>query len=202
MLPTMIEHLIEENITPENFEKIKVTKGEKITVKYDFDKIYSAFTKISIKCNEIRLKAPLRLRRIDKLITQPYPGFPTDAQAPIMTLTVVADGTSVIVENIFESRFKHVPELLRMGAKITVDGKSAFIEGVEGLKGAPVVANDLRAGAAMVIAGLVASGTTEIEEIHHIQRGYDNIIEKLRSLGADIELRNSPDDEKTVLSVG
>ena len=89
-----------------------------------------------------------------------------------------------------------------MGAKITVDGKSAFIEGVECLKGAPVIANDLRAGAAMVIAGLVAKGTTEIEEIHHIQRGYDNIIEKLRSLGADIELRNSPDDEKTVLSVG
>ena len=108
----------------------------------------------------------------------------------------------MVSESVWDNRFRYVEQLLRMGAKITVDGKSAFIEGVEGLKGAPVVANDLRAGAAMVIAGLVAKGTTEIEEIHHIQRGYDNIIEKLRSLGADIELKNSPDDEKTVLSVG
>ena len=134
--------------------------------------------------------------------TMPHPGFPTDMQPQFSVLLATARGNSMISESVWDNRFRYVDQLLRMGAKITVDGKSAFIEGVEGLKGAPVIANDLRAGAAMVIAGLVASGTTEIEEIHHIQRGYDNIIEKLRSLGADIELRNSPDDEKTVLSVG
>ena len=108
----------------------------------------------------------------------------------------------MVSESVWDNRFRYVDQLLRMGAKITVDGKSAFIEGVEKLKGAPVKADDLRAGAAMIIAGLVASGTTEIEEIHHIQRGYDNIIEKLKSLGADIELKSVPDDAKTVLSVG
>ncbi len=134
--------------------------------------------------------------------TMPHPGFPTDMQPQFSVLLSIARGNSMVSESVWDNRFRYIEQLMRMGAKVTVDGKSAFIEGVDGLKGAPVVANDLRAGAAMVIAGLVASGTTEIEEIHHIQRGYDNIIEKLRSLGADIELRNSPDDEKTVLSVG
>ncbi len=134
--------------------------------------------------------------------TMPHPGFPTDMQPQFAVLLSIARGNSMVSESVWDNRFRYVDQLLRMGAKITVDGKSAFIEGVDPLKGAPVKADDLRAGAAMVIAGLVASGTTEIEEIHHIQRGYDNIIEKLRSLGADIQLRNSPDDEKTVLSVG
>ena len=134
--------------------------------------------------------------------TMPHPGFPTDMQPQFAVLLSIARGNSMVSESVWDNRFRYVDQLLRMGAKITVDGKSAFVEGVDTLKGAPVKADDLRAGAAMVIAGLVASGTTEIEEIHHIQRGYDNIIEKLRSLGADIELRNSPDDEKTVLSVG
>ena len=134
--------------------------------------------------------------------TMPHPGFPTDMQPQVSTLLCLAEGTSIVTEGIFDNRFRYVDELRRMGADISVDGKVAVIEGVGELMGAPVTAPDLRAGAAMVIAGLVASGTTEIEEIHHIQRGYDNIIEKLRSLGADIELRNSPDDEKTVLSVG
>lgn len=108
----------------------------------------------------------------------------------------------MVSESVWDNRFRYIDQLLRMGANIKVDGKSAFVEGVETLHGAPVKADDLRAGAAMVIAGLVAKGTTEIEEIHHIQRGYDNIIEKLRSLGADIELVTVPDDTKTVLSVG
>ena len=141
---------------------------------------------ISIKCNEIRLKAPLRLRRIDKLITQPYPGFPTDAQAPIMTLTAVADGTSVIVENIFESRFKHVPELLRMGAKIRTEGRVAVIDGVKRLYGASVVSPDLRGGSALVLAGLVAHGTTEVGSLKHIDRGYENFENNLCMLNADI----------------
>lgn len=141
---------------------------------------------ISIKCNDIRLKAPLKLRRIDKLITQPYPGFPTDAQAPIMTLTAVADGTSVIVENIFESRFKHVPELLRMGAKIRTEGRVAVIDGVKRLYGASVVSPDLRGGSALVLAGLVAHGKTEVGALKHIDRGYENFENNLCMLNADI----------------
>lgn len=141
---------------------------------------------ISIKCNEIRLKAPLKLRRIDKLITQPYPGFPTDAQAPIMTLTAIAEGTSVIVENIFESRFKHVPELLRMGAKIRTEGRVAVIDGVKRLYGASVVSPDLRGGSALVLAGLVAHGTTEVGSLKHIDRGYENFENNLCMLNADI----------------
>ena len=134
--------------------------------------------------------------------TMPHPGFPTDMQPQFATLLTIARGNSMVSESVWDNRFRYVEQLLRMGAKITVDGKSSFIEGVETLRGAPVKADDLRAGAAMIIAGLVASGTTEIEEIHHIQRGYDNIIEKLRSLGANIELKVIPDDEKSVLSVG
>lgn len=141
---------------------------------------------ISIKCNEIRLKAPLKLRRIDKLITQPYPGFPTDAQAPIMTLTAIAEGTSVIVENIFESRFKHVPELLRMGAKIRTEGRVAVIDGVKRLYGASVVSPDLRGGSALVLAGLVAHGKTEVGSLKHIDRGYENFENNLCMLNADI----------------
>jgi UDP-N-acetylglucosamine 1-carboxyvinyltransferase len=118
--------------------------------------------------------------------TMPHPGFPTDMQPQFSVLLAIARGNSMVSESVWDNRFRYVEQLIRMGAKITVDGKSAFLEGVEGLKGAPVIANDLRAGAAMVIAGLVASGTTEIEEIHHIQRGYDHIIEKLRALGANI----------------
>ena len=134
--------------------------------------------------------------------THPHPGFPTDMQPQFATLLTVARGDSMVSESVWDNRFRYTEQLARMGANISVDGKSAFIKGVDKLHGAPVIANDLRAGAAMVIAGLMAKGTTEIEEIHHIQRGYDNIIEKLRSLGADIELRTVPDDEKTVLSVG
>lgn len=141
---------------------------------------------ISIKCNEIRLKAPLRLKRIDKLITQPYPGFPTDAQAPVMTLATVAEGTSVIVENIFESRFKHVPELLRMGAKIRTEGRVAVIDGVKRLYGASVVSPDLRGGSALVLAGLSAVGTTEVSCIKHIDRGYENFENNLCMMNADI----------------
>ena len=141
---------------------------------------------ISIKCNEIRLKAPLKLGRIDKLITQPFPGFPTDAQAPIMTLATVADGTSVIVENIFESRFKHVPELLRMGAKIRTEGRVAVIEGVKRLYGASVVSPDLRGGSALVLAGLTAHGTTEVGSLKHIDRGYENFENNLCMINADI----------------
>ncbi|MBE3589525.1 MAG: UDP-N-acetylglucosamine 1-carboxyvinyltransferase [Firmicutes bacterium] len=119
--------------------------------------------------------------------TLPYPGFPTDMQAPFMALLTIAQGTSVITETVFENRFRHVEELKRMGARIDIEGPSAIVHGVERLTGAPVTASDLRAGAALVVAGLVAEGETEIAGVHHIDRGYKDLVERLRSLGANIE---------------
>lgn len=124
--------------------------------------------------------------------TMPHPGFPTDMQPQISTLLCLAEGTSIVTEGIFDNRFRYVDELRRMGANISVDGKVAVIEGVGSLMGAPVTAPDLRAGAALVIAGLAAKGVTEIEDIYHIERGYECFGEKLRSLGADIEKRSFP----------
>lgn len=118
--------------------------------------------------------------------TLPYPGFPTDMQAQIMAVLTIARGTSVITESIFENRYMHVDELKRMNANIKIEGRSAVIEGVAELTGAPVNASDLRAGAALVIAGLMARGTTEIGNIYHIDRGYYNFVSKLKALGADI----------------
>ena len=125
--------------------------------------------------------------------TAPHPGFPTDMQSQIATLLCLAEGTSIITENIWEQRFRYVDELRRMGADITVNGKVALIEGTGKLMGAPVKACDLRAGAALIIAGLAASGVTEIEDIYHIERGYDCMEGKLRALGADIEKVSVPD---------
>lgn len=142
---------------------------------------------VNIRCKTVRLKAPRRLSRIDKIVTQPYPGFPTDAQAPFTTLAAVANGTGVIVENIFESRFKHVPELLRMGAKIKTEGRVAVIDGVERLYGAEVISPDLRGGAALVLAGLCATGQTTVRNIMYIDRGYEDIENTLCSLNADIK---------------
>ncbi|MBQ7115129.1 MAG: UDP-N-acetylglucosamine 1-carboxyvinyltransferase [Clostridia bacterium] len=142
---------------------------------------------INIRCRAIRLKAPRRLNRIDKIITQPYPGFPTDAQAPFTTLVCVAKGTSVIVENIFESRFKHIPELVRMGAKIRMEGRVAVIDGVERLYGAEVVSPDLRGGAALVLAGLCAEGETVVNNTKFIDRGYEDFEDNLSMLNADVK---------------
>ena len=135
------------------------------------------------------------LRPVD-IQTLPYPGFPTDMQPQMTALLSIADGTSFVSEGVWDNRFRYVEQLTRMGASIKVEGKMAVIEGVEQLKGAPVRADDLRAGAAMIIAGLIAKGTTEIEEISHIDRGYENIVEKLTGLGADIRRvdRPEPDD--------
>ena len=126
--------------------------------------------------------------------TTPHPGFPTDMQPQIATLLTLAEGTSIVTEGVWEQRFRYVDELRRMGADISVDGKVAVIEGTVKLMGAPVKACDLRAGAALIIAGLAASGVTEIEDIFHIERGYDCMEEKLRALGADIEKKSFPDE--------
>ncbi|HHY82703.1 MAG TPA: UDP-N-acetylglucosamine 1-carboxyvinyltransferase [Clostridiales bacterium] len=135
----------------------------------------------------VKIKAPQRLWAIEHTKTYPYPGFPTDMQALLMSVLTVAKGTSIITENIFENRFKHVPELIRMGANIRTEGKIAVIQGVPVLKGAEVSASDLRGGAALVIAGLKAEGETIVDNIHHIERGYENLDLCLRSIGADIE---------------
>ena len=119
--------------------------------------------------------------------TAPYPGFPTDLQAQIMALMAVADGTSVVKEMIFENRFMHVPELARMGASVRIDGDTATVRGVEKLKGAQVMATDLRASVSLVLAGLVAEGETNVGRIYHLDRGFDRLEEKLSRVGADIE---------------
>jgi UDP-N-acetylglucosamine 1-carboxyvinyltransferase len=125
--------------------------------------------------------------------TLPYPGFPTDLQAPITSLLTIADGTSTITETIFDKRFAHVAELIRLGADITIDGPTAVIKGAKGLLGAPVMSSDLRNSAALIIAGLAATGTTEVYRIYHLDRGYECMEEKLTRLGADI--RRAPQDD-------
>ena len=119
--------------------------------------------------------------------TTEYPGFPTDMQSQFMALNIIAEGASKVTETIFENRFMHVNEMVRLGANIQVDGKFAVIEGVEQLSGAVVMATDLRASASLVIAGLVAHGETIVDRIYHLDRGYDQMETKLRGLGADIE---------------
>ncbi len=133
----------------------------------------------------IRVRASERLNSVD-IKTMPYPGFPTDMQSQIMTAMCLSKGTSIATETVFENRFMHINELKSMGANIKVDGRSAIIEGCEKFSGAKVKATDLRAGAALAIAGLCAEGTTEISDIYHIDRGYIKIEEKLKKLGADI----------------
>lgn len=141
---------------------------------------------ITIADDIMRISARGRPKAVDRIVTAPYPAFPTDLQAQMMVLLALADGTSIMKETIFEGRFKHIGELLRMGADIRQDLNCAFIRGVPRLYGTNVEATDLRAGAAVVIAGLCASGTTVVEQIHHIDRGYENIEQLFASLGAEI----------------
>jgi len=127
-----------------------------------------------------------RLRGVDAM-TEPYPGFPTDLQAQMMALMATADGAAMVTETIFENRFMHVPELMRMGANVTVHGASALVRGQAKLTGAPVMATDLRASVSLVLAGLAAGGETEINRVYHLDRGYERLVRKLAACGADIE---------------
>ena len=133
-----------------------------------------------------------RIKPVD-IQTLPFPGFPTDMQAQIMVLSALADGSSVITENIFENRFMFASELVRMGADIRIESHHAMIHGVKGFSGAQVTSPDLRGGAALVVAGLIADGTTEVSAIHHIKRGYEQFVEKLQALGAHVEHASVPD---------
>ncbi|MEG6585110.1 UDP-N-acetylglucosamine 1-carboxyvinyltransferase [Dendrosporobacter sp. 1207_IL3150] len=148
-------------------------------------KLKEAGVYIEEDINGVRVKGNGPIRAVD-IKTLPYPGFPTDMQAQFMAMLTIAQGTSIVSETVFENRFMHVDELKRMGANIKIEGRSAVVEGVSQLTGCPVKATDLRAGAAMVLAGLVAKGETHIGYIHHIDRGYEGLVDKLRSLGADI----------------
>lgn len=147
----------------------------------------AAGCRLETKKDSVRIISDGKLKAVRDIRTLPYPGFPTDAQAPVSAMLCTAEGTSVIVENIFENRFNHVGELVRMGARIKVEGRVAIIDGVKALHGASVRAVDLRAGSALVVAALAARGKTVISDIRHIDRGYEKIEECLRSIGAQIE---------------
>ncbi len=149
-------------------------------------KLQEAGAEISIEDHVLRVQGPRRIAPVD-IKTGPHPGFPTDMQAQFMALMSIADGTSVITENVFENRFMHVCELQRLGADIAIDGKMAKINGVKGLLGAPVMATDLRASACLVLVGLSAENTTTVSRIYHLDRGYERIEDKFRALGARIE---------------
>lgn len=164
--------LIIENVVPDHVKPVCA-------------KLKEAGVEISEELTSIRVTAPKRLTAVD-IKTLPHPGFPTDMQSQIASVMSVADGTSMIVETIFDNRFMHVGELKRMGAKIKIDGRSAVIEGIKRLNGAEVEATDLRAGAALVLAGLAAKGTTQVFGIEHIDRGYEHIDRRLNNIGADI----------------
>ena len=161
-----------ENVTPKHLESIIAKLKEAGATIEEFDEA-------------VRVSMSGRPKRCN-VKTMPHPGFPTDMQPQMATLLSIADGTSIITEGVWDSRFRYVDQLTRMGADVQVDGKMAVITGVSELTSAPVKAVDLRAGAAMIIAGLMAKGITEVEDIDHIDRGYENLAEKLRELGADI----------------
>jgi UDP-N-acetylglucosamine 1-carboxyvinyltransferase len=149
-------------------------------------KLAEAGVVLSLETDKVMVRRDGRVRGVD-ITTLPYPGFPTDLQAQMMVLMAVADGVSVITENIFENRFMHAQELIRMGADIRLEGNRAIVKGIETLSGAPVMATDLRASVSLILAGLVAKGSTEISRVYHLDRGYERIEKKLSALGADIQ---------------
>lgn len=148
-------------------------------------KLVAAGVEITVEPGGVRVRGKGEVSPAD-IATRPYPGFPTDMQAQFMVLMALASGQSVLTENIFENRYMHVPELCRMGADIVVEGRTAIVRGPTRLKGAKVMATDLRASACLVLAGLVAEGTTEVLRVYHLDRGYERLERKLRGLGADI----------------
>ena len=169
-----------KNVIPKHLESITAKlreMGVKIT-EYD---------------EAVRVESTGKLNKCN-IKTMPHPGFPTDMQPQVTAILTMANGTSIINESVWDSRFRYIDELTRMGAHISVDGRLAIVEGIDHLKGAPVKAVDLRAGAAMIIAGLIATGTTVIEDIKHIDRGYEHVVEKLSAVGADIQRVKYPDN--------
>ena len=187
MLPDRIEtgtYLVAAAVTG---GKIKVKDTDPKLMDAVLAKLEEAGAKIECGEDWISLDMEGRRPKAVNVRTAPHPAFPTDMQAQFMVMNCVAEGTGTVVETVFENRFMHVDELIRMGADITVEGNQAIITGVEKLSGAPVTATDLRASASLVIAGLAAEGETEVHDIHYIDRGYEAIEEKLNQLGARIQ---------------
>jgi UDP-N-acetylglucosamine 1-carboxyvinyltransferase len=180
-----------KNVIPRHLECISAKLRETGTIVQEYE-------------DSVLIKGASTLRRAN-VKTLPYPGFPTDMQPQMGVLMCIANGTSVITEGVYDNRFKYTNELRKMGAEIQVDGRIAVIEGGKRLTGAPVHACDLRAGAAMVIAGMCASGTTEVDDVRFIERGYENFVGKLNSLGADIKCVYEPDEPEfaeKIISIG
>lgn len=178
-----------------NSGQVKVDDCEPAHLQALLIKLREMGAEIMVEDRSLTVYAPNRLKAIE-VKTLPYPGFATDLQAQLMAAMCVANGTSSITETIFENRYMHVSELARMGASINIHDRTAVIHGVESLKGAPVSATDLRAGAAMVLGGLVAQGKTEINQVFHIDRGYENLVGRVRNLGANIERIDDPETEE------
>ena len=166
---------------------IKMRSTRPNTVESVLNKLREAGAVIESGEDWLSLKMDKKRPKATSLSTGPYPSFPTDMQAQFIALNSIARGTATVTENVFDNRFMHVQEIARMGGKISLKGNTAIIDGIESLVGAPVMATDLRASASLVLAGLVAKGTTQIDRIYHLDRGYERIEEKLRMLGADIE---------------
>lgn len=193
-------HGAEHNIIPDRIEAATymvaaaMTKGDVRLENVIIDhlkpiiaKLTEAGAKVIEEENSLRVIGPEVIKPID-VKTLPHPGFPTDVQAQFMAMLTVADGTGVVIETVFENRFMHVTGFNRMGANIKIDGRSAVVNGVESLVGSDVTATDLRAGAALILCGLIAEGTTNIGEIYHIQRGYVDIDKKFKALGGNVEI--------------
>lgn len=171
-----------------------ITEGEVVVKNIIIDHLQAVIAKLrEAGCliyndnNSLKIIGPKQINSIEMIQTLPYPGFPTDMQAQMMALLSIANGTSIISETVFENRFKHAEELTRMGANIKIFGKVAVIKGVKELTGAKTAAKDLRGGACLILAGLAARGVTEVENMYHIERGYENFHVELRELGADIK---------------
>jgi UDP-N-acetylglucosamine 1-carboxyvinyltransferase len=191
-------HPIEHSVIPDRIEAgtllvaAAVTRGDVLVrdclpehLDAVIAKLRAAGAEVTAEGDGIRVRGKSEFKPAD-ISTQPYPGFPTDMQAQFMVLMTRAEGQSVLSETIFENRYMHVPELQRMGADIVIDGRTAIVRGPTKLAGATVMATDLRASACLVLAGLIATGKTEILRIYHLDRGYDRLDRKLRALGADV----------------
>ena len=185
IMPDRIEagtYLVAGAITSGNIKLLNINSQH---IEPILNKLDEANCRLNINKSEIEIIAPKRVKSVD-IKTMPYPGFPTDMQSIFGALLSTAKGTSVITENIFESRYKYAQELIRMGAKINVEGRTAIIKGTKRIQGANVIATDLRGGASLVIAGLYAKGVTQVDNIHYILRGYEKMDEKLKKIGAKI----------------
>jgi UDP-N-acetylglucosamine 1-carboxyvinyltransferase len=186
VLPDRIEtatFLVAAAITKGN---LTLTHTRPDTIKVIISKLKKAGAKILIKNDSINIEVKSQLNAVN-IVTNPYPDFPTDMQAQFIALNAISKGKSKVVESVFENRFMHVQELVRMGADIEINGNTAIIRGVKGMTGAPVMATDLRASASLILAGLVAKGETIVDRIYHIDRGYECIEEKLTKIGASIK---------------